>query len=464
LTRKKKILIIISNDLFVRNYISTYAFSHLQNDANCKFLFSDKILNRNFENFSNFEYDCFKIDSKVEKKHFDLYNILMWRHKSKSKSFRFRAKRIYQFKPEPIRNFQNIFFWFIYIFKYITNYILNFLKKTLFGSNFFFPVYFWFIKHELPINLQLKKAVLDFEPDLVLFPSSAYDPISNDIVILCKQFGIKTLFLVDNWDNLSSKSILWNKPQHVAVWGEQSKEHAIQIQGFKKQNVHLIGTPRYDSYFSLSNTNLQSPYDFKYILFVGTFLEFDEPGALRKLNDYIKNNENHFNGVKIVYRPHPWRSGKDTIVNDNLEFIEIDKQVRGAYLKSDNSIENQPNIDYYPNLIHNAEFVIGGLTSMLIEALIFNKRYLALVYNDGLNKYSQNIVLKNYTHFEGIDKLEYVSFCHNISELTNVFFEIWENKNCINVESNKQQIEYFYYNDELTYQERLNKLCNKIMN
>mgnify|MGYP006903013272 CR=1 FL=1 len=57
-----------------------------------------------------------------------------------------------------------------------------------------------------------------------------------------------------------------------------------------------------------------------------------------------------------------------------------------------------------------------------------------------------------------------ISFCHNIYELTNVFFEIWENKNCINVELNKQQIEYFYYNDQLTYQERLNKLCNKIMN
>ncbi len=37
----------------------------------------------------------------------------------------------------------------------------------------------------------------------MVFPSSAYDPLGNDLVRTAKPRGIKTLFLIDNWDNLS---------------------------------------------------------------------------------------------------------------------------------------------------------------------------------------------------------------------------------------------------------------------
>ena len=46
----------------------------------------------------------------------------------------------------------------------------------------------------------------------------------------------------------------------------------------------------------------------------------------------------------------------------------IDKQLYKNYLKLDFKTSFQPNLKYYPALLSNAEFVLGGLTSMMIES------------------------------------------------------------------------------------------------
>ena len=51
----------------------------------------------------------------------------------------------------------------------------------------------------------------------------------------------------------------------------------------------------------------------------------------------------------------------------------IDKQLYTNYFKLDFKTSFQPNLKYYPALLSNAEFVLGGLTSMMIESLIFKK-------------------------------------------------------------------------------------------
>ena len=77
--------------------------------------------------------------------------------------------------------------------------------------------------------------------------------------------------------------------------------------------------------------------------------------------------------MKIIYRPHPYRQDKDTIIRDRLENVKIDPRVFKAYKTGNKNFHH--NLQYYPNLIKNAKFVIRGLKSMIIEALIFRKKY-----------------------------------------------------------------------------------------
>jgi hypothetical protein len=208
--------------------------------------------------------------------------------------------------------------------------------------------------------------------------------------------------------------------------------------------------------------NHKSNFDFKYILFVGTILPFDEADVLAKLNEIISRNRDVFGDVKIIYRPHPWRDGRDSIVGKDLENVVIDPQMINAYTRRDSSQDVQPELSYYPGLLKNAEFVIGGLTSMLIEALIFRKRFMALVYDDGKNITSQHNVFRYYTHFQGLKEVEAIAFCEKIDMLESVFISTWLSRNNISARKIDMQRRYFYFDDARTYSKRLSDLCHNI--
>jgi hypothetical protein len=79
-----------------------------------------------------------------------------------------------------------------------------------------------------------------------------------------------------------------------------------------------------------------------YVLVIGTALSFDEAEILRRLDNIISKNLNLFSSLKIIYRPHPYRQGKDTIIEDRLENVKIDPRVFKAYKTG--------NKNFHPNL------------------------------------------------------------------------------------------------------------------
>ena len=58
--------------------------------------------------------------------------------------------------------------------------------------------------------------------------------------------------LVDNWDNLCSKSVFLLKPYQVGVYSQQAKNHADRIQGLDNKSIFILGSPRYDLYLKSS--------------------------------------------------------------------------------------------------------------------------------------------------------------------------------------------------------------------
>lgn len=456
---KKNILIVINSDSYVRNYMTTNAFFEIENFFRCSYLVSDKV--NVLDPFrAKVLLGRYAIEDAMQLRHYKIFSLLMWKYRAKSSSFYFRAmrgRRLHFNFSKDDSFIKKLLKATWRICRYTGRIPIDFIRN----NNLIFPFYINWYKNTLRINAGLEEKIKASMPNIVLFPSSAYDPDGIDIVRICKKIGIPVLFLVDNWDNLSSKSILWEKPSYVAVWGKQSAEHAVNIQGFKKNQVTCIGTPRFDEYFQVRDTYLKSNFDFKYILFVGTALEFDEVGVLQRLNEIMSKHTDIFCSVKIIYRPHPWRQGNDSIIGKGLDNVIIDPQMIDAYTAMD-SINFQPDLSYYPSLLKNAEFVIGGLTSMIIEALIFRKRFMALAYDDGKNYTSQHNALKYYTHFQGLKEIEALSFCENFDQLEAIFISTWLSRNNIDTKKIDSQRRYFYFDDDRTYAIRLRDLCSNI--
>jgi len=451
---KKKILIPINSDLYIRNYIRTDSFQKLNKEYSLYYIANYNIYNRDevskLENFCGF-YSYKKYE---EIRHQRIFNTLMWRFRKISTSFVYRLKWFSQIDFKKKKFLELL----IKIFQLIKFRIFI----QFYGSKIIFPFFKKFYMETTKPNNELENLIIKVKPDIIVVPSQAQCSTDNDIIKLAKINKIKTAFLVDNWDNMSDKSVMWNKPDYIGVWGEQSKMHALEIQNFDEKKITNLGTPRFEHYFFKRNEKLKSHFNFNYILFLGTALEFDEINILKILDNFLVQNSEKFKNYKVVYRPHPWRMSKEKIDLNKFKNILIDPQVKDSYLKLENSAAFQPDIDYYPSLIQNCDFVVGGLTSMLIESLIFYKKYIVAAFPEKRFN-NQNNSLRYMVHFKELHKVENVSICENKLDLEKELLKCFGNiRTFIDRDKIDQQRNFFVYKDDRPYSERLFEYINRV--
>ena len=98
-------------------------------------------------------------------------------------------------------------------------------------------------------------------------------------------------------------------------------------------------------------------------------------GLTKDINEILKKldeifNDKIFKNLKIIYRPHPWRKDNNIENMKNYKNIILDPQLKKNYLKKKFDSSVQPDLNYYPKLISNAEFIISAPTTMVIEYLL----------------------------------------------------------------------------------------------
>ena len=465
--QKKKILIVIASDLYVRNYITTDAFSDLEKNYDCYYLSNDSITLKDLVQQKKEHVDFFGIDNVAHREHFKLLEVLMWRYRKRCSTFRFRFLRLINIQ---------LLIWNGNPKEYLRN-VASFVRANLlsrhskvyysliFGNKFVFKFRFPSLFYNIPVNQDLKNKVLDVNPDLIIFPSAAYDPTGIDLIQIAKERNIASLFLIDNWDNLSSKSVFYIRPDFLGVWGEQSKKHAIDIHEFKEEQVFEVGTPRFDSYYQVNNKKIPSYFSFEYVLFVGCAIPFDELSALKILDAEISQNPDRYDGLKIIYRPHPWRQRRlkeDFFRECEFKNIILDPQMTAYYQEQKSSISFQPELNYYPSLLSNARFVTGPLTTMLIEASIFYRSVLAIAYNDGIHFTSPHNALKYYAHFQGLEQLEGLSLSKKRSQYAHNFKQVFLTNKTLDRDQLRKSLNYFLYQGKSSYASHIRRKIDKI--
>jgi len=416
-----KILFVITADIYIRNYLRTGALTALVDNHECDLVFSSQIsLADEAANHPRFK-GFFDHDTVAERAHTLLSDILMWRYRARSRTFLYRWMRNAQWphfsESEGFRSRVGK------VLKWLPGAMANRrgLLVPVLGNRLVFWVTSRILKGKATINPHLTDLFRSEGYDLVVTPSSSYGSTATDIARLGKMHGVATLCLIDNWDNLTSKTVFWARPDFLGVWGPQSVEHAIAIHGFERRQVFSIGTPRFDAYFSdKSPREIESPYLYSYVLFVGSAMPFDEEAAVRRLDRALSEMTNQPAGLKLVYRPHPWRQKARTQVSGLAETLQntvIDYQSQAAldlHPNGDSGGRFQPDLAYYPALLGGAKVVIGPMTTMLLEATLCGTRVIALAYDDGVHP---NTSRKYFVHFDGAERIHGFTFCENPREV-----------------------------------------------
>lgn len=441
-----RLLIVLGSDEYVRNYAQTDAFRALRRDHDVHVLLADRCKQDVLGSAR------FAVDKALEKQHYELFNVLTWRHRRRSRTFRYRFSRFYRTYPnDSLRN----------VWRNLTG-LRSAARYVALGNRVVAPLAIPRMIENIPINPSLECAVAEIAPDLALMPCSAYDPIGNDLVRLGHAQGFRTLFLVDNWDNLSSKSIFWAVPDFLGVWGEQSREHATRIHDIPPDRVSLLGTPRFEGYYAQRTTPAASPYPFPYILFAGVALAFDELSALRRLDAELAAHSEVYGDLKIVYRPHPHRQPRlcpDEFREDDFRHVVLDRQVADAYYQKAAVF---PSLDYYPALLANARVVVCPLTTMLIEALVCGTPVLAITYDDGLHYTSPHNAYRYYLHFEGIERIRGLTLAGDPARLGAQLRALVRSPPAVSQAEIDASLRHFLYDDARRYADRLGEVVAKL--
>jgi len=421
LTPKSRILFVLAEDNYIRNYLRSGVVEELSTAYDISLIIDERLGLRDEAEKSRWFRGTYQIAKTSEKKHLLLSQLLMWRNRKKSRTFLYRWLRISRwpaFAPGLGRHRTVLRY-----VRWLTGLLRNWeaLRIPLLGSGVLGLLCIGYLKKTLAVSPDLARLITASDADVVIFPSSAYEAAGVDVVRICRAANIASLALIDNWDNLSSKTVFWSRPDFIGVWGEQTALQAIQIHGFRRDQVELLGTPRFDQYFDNRRGAITSHYPFPYILFVGSAMPFDELSALKILEDSIREARGQPAGLKVVYRPHPWQQ-KRAVPADfdpaDFDFTVLDTQINSRESPHGSGDRErmlfQPDLAYYPSLLRNALCVTGPLTTMLFEAALCLRPVVALAYSDG---HHSNTSQRYFSHFAGLENVPGFSFAESPSEI-----------------------------------------------
>lgn len=397
-----RIVAFIENDMYVRNFITSGAFNHLIQNDEFGICVSEIVSKLKSSIPSEKIMDTYKRCDKNTTLVYIFNKLSMRALRNKSSTFDIKVRTS---GPFDINGWISKFLSFPIIFEYITKkYLISRFQK----------------------NLSLEMIIKKYEPSVVLFPITGVESTGVELINLSQEYGFKTFFLVNGWDNLSSKGVFPLLPDYLGVWGPQSLVDAVNIQGMPSHRAIMLGCARYEDYLIPANAEVKL-FTFKYILFAGATTPNDEITPLRIFESILEELGN--TDIKIVYRPHPWREKRncyDIFEPDSYKHVVLDPQVADDYYgekrkgTESSSSQNFPTLKYYPSLVNHAVFMITPMSSMTLEAALFDVPSLVLAQDDSYHRIPCSLQAK-YRHFEGGEEVPGWFFAKNYDEIKSMF-------------------------------------------
>jgi len=237
----------------------------------------------------------------------------------------------------------------------------------------------------------LNRVLVKVRPEVVLiFSGGAFSGVEDILLEKSRRLGIKAALVIDNWDNLSSKSLFTSSPNALGVWGPNMHRDALEIHSMSPRIVSHVGSARFRPNERPSPQSRPA-----FILFAGSGKPlFNELTALIDLRLMLDRKQ--LSPLHIIYRPHPMsRVSQNSIVDviEKLERVELDSSFSGP-LES-NFYKSEP-LEELENLCKLAAFIIAPLSSIIVEGLSLGTPVVSLNWT---SEPSAELPLSEYTHF-----------------------------------------------------------------
>jgi hypothetical protein len=217
-------------------------------------------------------------------------------------------------------------------------------------------------------------------PDVVvLTPLVVLKTSQLDLARAAVDLGVRNVFAVASWDNLSSKGELNFTPQHVFVWNQVQQEEARRLHGIPPEHVTITGAQVFDEWFDRQPAHTRAGFcarvglrpDRPILLYVcSALLEGAPPEpdfVLRWVRHLRASGHAALRDCGILIRPH-FKRGEEWA---RVSFEGLENVVCWPPLGAV-PVDATSKADYFDSLYHAAA-VVGLNTSAMIEAAIVDR-------------------------------------------------------------------------------------------
>jgi hypothetical protein len=161
---------------------------------------------------------------------------------------------------------------------------------------------------------------------------------------------------------------------------------------------------------------------------------------------------------------------------EEFRHVMLDPQVAEAYLAAYGKPDEPlpyfgmclPQLQYYPSLLNHALFIVTPMSSMLLEAALFDTPALVLAHDDGVNLIPPHLQAR-FRHFEGADEVPGWFFVREAGEIRRTFSSLLRRFQSETAEEREFRpilsaaMKRYLFHDGRTYAERLEEAVEYIL-
>lgn len=319
----------------------------------------------------------------------------------------------------------------------------------------------------------LEELIDEEHPDILLHPTVLYGLFVNDLITVGKQKNIPVVMQMNSWDNPSTKRSMIGNPDWLLVWGDQSKQHAIQYANMPESRAIKFGAAQFEVYRApprIDHLEFCRNHDIDptklILLYAGSSKGTDEFAHLQRLETAIDNGE--IDNIAILYRPHPWGgAGKqgDRIIDYPWRHVRLERSMLG-YLQTVKSGTHTISIPDYKDtrdVLRNVDAMLSPVSTILLEAAILGCPVMCFLPNDEKHEAAHYAMTASLVHLLDLYYMPGIIIAENGEQLICKTNELLACVGDANVSQTLQKgAHYFVEPFEAPYGERLTSFLESV--
>ena len=285
-----------------------------------------------------------------------------------------------------------------------------------------------FNKNLKRVSLSDRNFVKNIKSDFVIYPSTGAEVVIFELIELTRLEKKSSIMVIENWDNLTSKTTFLFKPDFLTVMGQKSIQQANVIHGINKIHIIDTGLPKFENLVQERSVELTTRLGHERInfLYLGYSLPYNEEDMVNCIYLHLSRVLKQEN-FKLTYRPHPFRQKRvfsSDISIQSCDNFAIDRVTTVKYP----GIARLPSIDRdYVEYLKSFDFIVTTPTTMVFEIMLLGIPCLVDGGFDGIHRTSPFHTLNNYLHQEDLSQIPELRIANSQNDLTSLIDSYLQN-------------------------------------